>query len=156
MKAQGMTIGAREVIKKCVIKLSDSISMEAKNLGLGYTALSRVCEFFDFALHKRIPWERLEYINHHIQMKSRKDEERRLKHLEQQTMSNLEITQQDYINLLREIDNYCSDGVYDSFCTDVSEKCTCVYKIGCVEPTVKCAYDKAQDRGGSLNRRWDI
>ena len=60
MKAQGMTIGAREVIKKCVIKLSDSISMEAKNLGLGYNALSRICEFFDFALHKRIPWERLE------------------------------------------------------------------------------------------------
>ena len=58
-KAQGMNIGENQQIKKCLVELNGNISMESKNLGLAYTAFSRMCEFTDFSLHSRIPWERL-------------------------------------------------------------------------------------------------
>ena len=127
MKAQGMTIGKNELIKKCVIKLNENTSMEARNLGLAYTAFSRVCEFTDLALHERIPWERLEYTNHHKQMKSRKDEEHRLKHLEQKTLQRCKCSEDDYITLLRKIDDFCKDGICDSVCYKTFGTCTCIY-----------------------------
>ena len=126
-KAQGMTIGQNEMIKKCVIKLSDKISMESKSLGLAYTAFSRVCEFTDFALQERIPWERLEYINHHKQMKSRKEEEKRLRDLERNTLESLQCTEYDYIQLLEAIDDFCQDDIIDSRCDETPEKCACIF-----------------------------
>ena len=126
-KAQGMTIGQNEMIKKCIIKLSDKTSMESKCLGLGYTAFSRVCEFTDFALHDRIPWERLEYINHHKQMKSRKEEEERLQRLEKDTLESLQCSEYDYIHLLEAIDQFCQDGIVDSICNEIAGKCACIF-----------------------------
>ena len=126
-KSQGMTIGQNEMIKRCIIKLNDKISMESKCLGLAYTAFSRVCEFTDFALLDRIPWERLEYINHHKQMKSRKEEEIRLRQLESETLKSLQCSTQDYINLLEAVDEFCQDGIVDSICTDVSGNCSCIF-----------------------------
>ena len=126
-KAQGMTIGQNEMFKKCVIKLNEKTSMESKCLGLAYTAFSRVCEFTDFALHDRIPWERLEYINHHKQMKSRKEEERRLKGLEKETLYSLQCSKDDYIHLLEAIDSFCQDGINDSICSKTKDTCSCIH-----------------------------
>ena len=126
-KAQGMTIGKDKPLKKCVIKFNDDTRMESLNLGIAYTALSRVCELTDVALSQKIPWERLEVINRHKGMIARKKELVRLQNLEKETLSEHACTIHEYINLIACIDNLSNDGIVDSVCNNTSNHCACLY-----------------------------
>ena len=112
-KSQGMSIGDNELITHAVIKLSHNITMEAKSLGLAYTALSRVCAEKNFALAEPISYERLSYVNTHPQMKNRRNEERRLIGLAQKTYEKYSCSEEEYIDLIEQIDDHCDDGIRD-------------------------------------------
>ena len=113
-KSQGMTIGENEIITHAIIKLNPKIDMEKLNLGTAYTAFSRVCEEKDFCLAEKIPFERLEYINRHPQMKKRLEEEKRLLALAESTYDRYSCSELQYITLLTSIDDFCDDGIRDS------------------------------------------
>ena len=125
-KSQGMNIGEGRTIEKCKIHLSDDIRMETLNLGLTYTALSRVSEFTDIALANAIPFSRLECINVNKGMAGRKKEMERLEKLQVATLRNITCTVSDYIDLLRKIDEVCDDNIRDGICDNDPNKCLCV------------------------------
>ena len=101
--------------------------MESLNLGLAYTAFSRVCEFSDLALANKIPWQRLECINRHKRMIARNNELHRLQQLEKQTLPLASCSIQQYIEMITVIDTLCDDGITDSRCSLSSDECVCVY-----------------------------
>ena len=113
-KSQGMTIGENQLITHAVIKLNAKIDMEKLNLGTAYTAFSRVSEETDFCLAQKVPYERLEYINRHPQMIKRLNEEKRLLALAEDTYRRYSCSENEYVNLLGEIDDFCNDGIRDS------------------------------------------
>ena len=113
-KAQGMTIGEGQDFTHAIIKLNDDLNMEKLILGIAYTAISRVKEDTNFALAQGIPLERLQYVNTHPQMAKRKAEATRLESLAKKTYEKYSCTQEEYINLLREFDIACADGIQDS------------------------------------------
>ncbi|XP_066910881.1 uncharacterized protein [Clytia hemisphaerica] len=123
-KSQGMTIGPKQQITNVIIKLSPQTTMEQLNCGTSYTAFSRVTQDEDWCLAESIPFERLEYINRHPQLKLRKKEEERLQTLSKKTISENTCSIQEYLNLLREVDLFCDDGISDADCTDPDcERC---------------------------------
>ena len=125
-KSQGMSIGDNKDITHVRIKLQDSIDMEAHCLGLAYTAFSRVEKERNYSLVQPIPEQRLMYVNTHKRMKSRQEEEKRLRELSQKTIEKYNITTEKYIELLQELDEYCNDGITDSQCLHPSENCKCI------------------------------
>ena len=64
---------------------------------------------------EKIPEERLFYINDHPRMKSRKQEENRLKQLSEEICGKYKNTD-NFIELLREYDDCCHDNVQDATC----------------------------------------
>jgi len=113
-KSQGMSIGETKNASHVRIKLQQKKIMEQLNLGTTYTALSRCEKESDWCLVENIPQERLLYINDHPQMKGRQIEENRLKGLSKQTVlayNKYATDNQAYIDLLKEMDLFCDDGI---------------------------------------------
>ena len=100
--------------------------MEAKNYGTAYTAFSRVTEDADWCIAEPVPFERLEYLNRHPKKKVRQAEEKQLKLLSEKTIQENPCSIDQYLDLIREIDVYCNDGIQDSFCHNQSDKCRCI------------------------------
>ena len=128
-KSQGLTIGVGNPVTHCRVKLQSTTKMESLNLGLTYVALSRVQTETDMALVEPIPQDRLLYINNHPHMKGRIEEDQRLLKLSEETVSQYLPYADDieaYLNLLREMDDLCEDGITDSVCDNISDNCKCV------------------------------
>ena len=112
-KSQGMTIGPNEPCTHIRIKLNKEIFMEKLNLGITYTALSRASKLENVALVEKVPFDRLQYINNHPWMPQRREEEKRLKVLSEETLqtyghySDLNI----YRELLCQFDRFVNDGL---------------------------------------------
>ena len=60
--------------------------MEKLNLGITYTALSRASKLENVALVEKVPFDRLNYINNHPWMTQRREEEKRLNILSEETL----------------------------------------------------------------------
>ena len=129
-KSQGLTIGKDELVTCAIIKLSPKIDMEKLCYGLAYTALSRVSEDEDWCLAEAIPFERLQYLNRHPKKKVREHEENRLKAMSEIFVSKNKCSVSDYLNLLKQIDIFCNDGISDAVCQD-GNQCSCVYHQSC-------------------------
>ena len=84
---------------------------------VSYTAFSRVTQDEDWCLAESIPFSRLEYLNRNPQLKLRKEEEQRLKNLSVKTTSEHMCSIEQYLQLLREVDAFCDDGINDANCT---------------------------------------
>ena len=112
-KSQGMTIGPNEPCTHIRIKLNKEIFMEKLNLGITYTALSRASKLENVALIEKVPYDRLQYINNHPWMPQRREEEKRLKVLSEETLqtyghySDLNT----YRELLCQFDRFVNDGI---------------------------------------------
>ena len=67
---------------------------------------------------EKIPQERLFYVNDHPRMKSRRQEENRLKQLSEKTLAiyGKYKNTDNFIELLREFDDCCHDNVQDATC----------------------------------------
>ena len=124
-KSQGMTIGAHQPATHCRIKLQSRNMMQKLSLGTTYTALSRVESNQRWTLVEKIPQERLCYINDHPRMKSRKQEENRLKELSEKTLTTYgqDKNTDKFIELLHEFDECCNDNVQDATCNTNDPDC---------------------------------
>ena len=109
-----MSIGEGKAVTHVRVKLLKENFMEALNLGLTYTALSRCEKEENWCLVDKIPFDRLSYINNHPHMKERREEEKRLQELSEETISKyihyLNDTEH-YKELLHQLDAYCNDGI---------------------------------------------
>ena len=103
--------------------------MEKLSLSTTYTALSRVESNQTWTLVGKIPQERLFYINDHPRMKSRKQEENRLKELSEKTLAiyGKYKNTDNFIELLREFDDCCHDNVQDATCNSNDPDCPCMF-----------------------------
>lgn len=124
-ESQGMTIGANQPATHCRIKLS---SNKIEKLGATYTALSRVDCYDKWMLVEKIPRERIDYINNNPIMDARKREEMRLDDLAHETMETFRkyAKTEDFVGLLRELDELCNDGWKDGECKVNSSVCKCM------------------------------
>ncbi|XP_057310732.1 uncharacterized protein LOC130648690 [Hydractinia symbiolongicarpus] len=125
-KSQGMSIGDGKTATHMRIKLQQSIQMEKNNLGTAYTAFSRCEKERNWALVEPITQERLLYVNTHPRMKARQEEEQRLKALSNETIKKFDITIVKYINLLKDLDEFCDDDIEDAVCPSPSADCSCI------------------------------
>ena len=110
------------------IKLQKERFMEEQNLGISYTAFSRVETEDSWCLVEQIPEDRLLYINDHPKMALRHEEEERLNHLAENTLKNYcHLANKDaYLQLLRKFDHICNDGVLTSICQNPSASWPCI------------------------------
>lgn len=128
-KSQGMTIGENKPATNCRVKLKPQTTMEQLNLGTTYTALSRVDSESNWALVEPIPEYRIMYINDHPKMKGRVEEEHRLREISENTVKKYIHYADDincYINLLKCLDESCTDSIVDSECSNSSDECRCI------------------------------
>jgi len=123
-----MTVGKGKPATHLRIKLLNEKYMEALNLGITYTAFSRCESDSNWCLVEKLPQDRLLYINEHPNMKQRHEEEKRLKQLSEQTLIKYGkfIDVQQYVNLLRQLDQFCNDGIIDSRCAAPNSSCCCI------------------------------
>ncbi|XP_066927171.1 uncharacterized protein [Clytia hemisphaerica] len=112
-KSQGMTIGPNEPCTHIRIKLNKEIFMEKLNLGITYTALSRASKLENVALVEKVPFDRLNYINNHPWMPQRREEEKRLKILSEETLKTYGHYSDiiNYRELLHQFDCFVNDGL---------------------------------------------
>ena len=101
--------------------------MEKLNYGTAYTAFSRVSEDKDWCLAEAIPFERLEYLYRHSKKKLRENGEKRLAKLSETFVKKNMCSKSDYLDLIREIDFFCNDGIQDAHCSKSYKDWSCVY-----------------------------
>ena len=111
------------------VKIQEDKYMEQQSLGITYTALSRAESEDRWCLMERIPQDRLLYINDHPQMERRRQEEKRLAKLSEDTITKYShlLDKAKYIQLLNEFDAFCDDGFITSVCTGENPSCSCVF-----------------------------
>ena len=126
-KSQGMSIGDNKPATHMRNKLQQSIKMEKNNLGTAYTAFSRCERERNWCLVEPLNQERLLYIKRHPRMKARQDEEKRLNLLSDKTVIKYNITIENYIDLLKELDKLCNDGINDAVCASPTLNCPCAF-----------------------------
>ena len=90
--------------------------MEKLCYGTSYTAFSRCTKESDWCLAEEVPFERLAYINRHPKKTTRFKGEQQLIELSKATYLKHKCTKQEYLNLLRDIDEFCNDGINDAIC----------------------------------------
>ena len=103
------------------LKLQERSSFESLCPGL-----SRVDKNSSWSLVDKIDVYRLEGINTHSAIVSRRAEDERLKNLHNETLKENDITKQEFIQLLAEIDIICDDGIDDAIYHSRSDYCTCI------------------------------
>ena len=102
--------------------------MEKLNLGISYTAFSRCGKEENWCLVEKLPLDRLNYINEHPHMNERHEEEKRLIQISDNTIRNHSqyLDSCHYINLLRQFDQLCNDGIFTSICPNDKNDCHCL------------------------------
>ena len=129
-KAQGMTIGSGKMVTHMRLKLQKHSKFENLCPGTTYVGMSRVDKNSAWALVDTIDWTRLSSINSHDTIMKWRIKDARLKQLHGETVAKHRVTKEEYIELLREIDNFCNreknEPLYDSICTSNDPKCSCV------------------------------
>ena len=128
-KAQGITVGKGQPAEYMRVKIQEDKYMEQQSLGITYTALSRAESDDRWCLINRIPQDRLMYINNHPQIENRRNEEKRLDRLSEDTIKRYEhlSDKTKYLELLQEFDMECNDGMITSVCTSENQNCSCVF-----------------------------
>ena len=128
-KAQGITVGKDQPAEFMRVKLQQEKYMEQQSLGITYTALSRAESEDRWCLMEKIPQDRLFYINDHPQMENRRQEEKRLMQISEETIQRYShlIGKSKYIQLLNEFDALCNDQFMTSICTNANVTCNCVF-----------------------------
>lgn len=126
-KSQGMTIGPGQPITHARVKIQQTSQFENLCPALTYTALSRVSKEENWCLVEKVPADRLLAINRNSAFKHRLPEEQRIHALSELTMQTYGHFQHPnhYLDILRELDEYCNDGISCSTCENVS-RCSCV------------------------------
>ena len=125
-KSQGMSIGDNHIFKRARIKLQQTSLMENGSLGTTYTALSRVDKDKNWCLVDQINFSRLECINNNKGMEKRNKEEERLRTLSKKTIAENDVSEEEYLQLLQEVDTFCNDSIFDSQCHNPSQVCICL------------------------------
>ena len=113
-KSQGSTIGENQSITHMRLKLQNTTNFEILCPGTLYTGLSRVDKDDNWSLVDKIDWTRLQCINSSKAIEKRRQEDERLLVLHNKTLKKLSITENDFINLIAEIDEESNDGIFDS------------------------------------------
>ena len=87
--------------------------MESKNIGLTYVALSRMESDEYWMLKHKIPFDRIEYINHHPAMPARRAEDSRLAQESAATCQKYAhlLIDANYRALLERFEGACNDGM---------------------------------------------
>ena len=128
-KSQGMTVGQGKSSTHMRVKLcNEKHHMEQRALGTSYTAFSRVETESRWCLVEPVSQDRLLYINRHPRMVGRREEEKRLEALSQDTLNKYEKYSDPamYIELLRRVDEQSDDGVISTECPQPTETCSCI------------------------------
>ncbi len=131
-KAQGMTIGSGKMVTHMRLKLQKHSKFENLCPGTTYVGLSRVDKNSAWTLVDTIDWTRLSSINSHDTILKRRVEDVRLKNLHNETIAKHAISEKEYLQLLRDIDDFCNNEssdqppIYDSMCQSDDPKCSCV------------------------------
>ena len=121
-----MSIGDNHIFKRARIKLQQTSLMENGSLGTTYTALSRVDKDKNWCLVDQINFSRLECINNNKGMEKRNKEEERLRTLSKKTIAENDVSEEEYLQLLQEVDTFCNDSIFDSQCPNPSQVCICL------------------------------
>ena len=127
-KSQGMTVGKNKPSENMRVCLQPAKIMETLNLGISYTAFSRCEKEENWCLVEKLPLDRLTYINEHPHMQERHNEEKRLNELSDTTIEHYSkfLDSAQYIQLLRQFDQVCNDGISTSICSESQEACPCL------------------------------
>ena len=121
-----MSVGNHHIFKRARIKLQQTSLMENGSLGTTYTALSRVDKDKNWCLVDQINFSRLECINNNKGMEKRNKEEERLRTLSKKTIAENDVSEEEYLQLLQEVDTFCNDSIFDSQCPNPSQVSICL------------------------------
>ena len=138
-KAQGMTIGTGKMVTHMRLKLQKHSTFENLSPGTTYVGLSRVDKNSAWTLVDTIDWTRLSSINNHETILKRRIEDIRLKKLHEETIATHAISKEEYLQLLKDIDDFCNQSannedeiellaqpINDAICSSDNPKCKCV------------------------------